>query len=121
MHSKQLIGKIGEDKATEYLKKNNYKIVERNFSCKIGEIDIIAKDRNVKLNNELVFFEVKTRSNLNYGRPAEAVNYEKRKHIYRVAKYYILKNNLCNNPIRFDVIEILIGKTCSINHIKQAF
>ena len=89
------------------------------------------KSRNIKseniekiksnTNKELIFVEVKTRRSLNYGRPSEAINYIKRQHIYKVAKYYILKNKIKNPKVRFDAIEILLGKTCSINHIKQAF
>ena len=72
------IGNFGEDEAIRYLIKNKYKIIERNYSCKLGEIDIIAKDKDV-----LVFIEVKTRTNDKYGSPSLAVNYyKKRKIIY---------------------------------------
>ena len=64
-------------------------ILENNYKIKTGEIDIIAK-----LDDEIVFVEVKSRSNTNYGYPSEAVNYRKIKKITNVAKYYILKNKL---------------------------
>ena len=119
MRLKQEIGKIGENLACKYLKKNKYIIIDRNFSCKQGEIDIIACDERKK---ELVFIEVKTRSNLKYGRPSQAVDKIKRNHIIRSAKYYNYKNKIQNIPIRFDVIEILLNNSCyKINHIKQAF
>ena len=73
----QELGRIGEELATKYLAQNKYKIIERNFRCKQGEIDIIAYDLR---NKELVFFEVKTRSNFKYGRPSEAVTKVKKKH-----------------------------------------
>lgn len=114
---KQTIGKKGEDIACKYLEENNYIIIERNFYCRQGEIDIIAKDCKT---NELVFIEVKTRTNLNYGMPAEAVNEQKRSHIIKVAEYYIYKNKIRNTPIRFDVIEIF-GSNFKLEHIKQAF
>ena len=117
MYNKQLIGKIGEDLACEFLRNNNYIVIERNFRCRQGEIDIIAKDNN---KNELVFFEVKTRSNLKYGRAVEAVHKEKQKHIYWVVKYYIYKNKINEVPIRIDVIEVYIkDEKYKLNHIKQ--
>ena len=118
MYIKQQIGKFGEQKACEYLVNNNYKILCKNFYCKQGEIDIIA----LSSDNELVFIEVKTRTNLKYGTPSESVTITKKRHIISAAKYYIFKNNISDFNIRFDIIEIYIGKfKCIINHIKQAF
>lgn len=108
-------GRLGEEIATQYLKSKGAHIIENNYKIKIGEIDIIAK-----LDNELVFVEVKARSNLNYGYPSEAVNYKKIHKITNVAKYYILKNRLNNMDIRFDVIEIYL-KNKEVNHIVNAF
>lgn len=119
MYINQEIGNLGEDFACEYLQKNNYKIVERNFRCKQGEIDIIAKDLT---KNELVFIEVKTRLNFHFGRPAQSVHAIKQKHIFNVAKYYIYKNHLENSFLRFDVIEVFVQNyQFKINHIKQIF
>lgn len=119
MYIKQKIGKAGENIACKYLQKKNYIIIDRNFCCKQGEIDIIACDEKKK---ELVFLEVKTRSSLKYGRPSEAVQKVKQSHIIEVAKYYQYKNKIKNIPIRFDVIEILLNNgNYRINHIKQAF
>lgn len=112
---KKKFGNIGEQIAIEFLKKNKYKILERNFYCRQGEIDIIAMDKD-----EIVFIEVKTRSNNDFGTPSEAVNKIKQKHMYKSAKYFLYKFNLMDNFVRFDVIEILIknGKL-EVNHIKQ--
>lgn len=116
---KQKIGKKGEYLACKYLQKNRYTIIDRNFRCRQGEIDIIACDEQQK---ELVFFEVKTRSNLKYGMPSESVQQLKQNHIVSVAKYYIYKNKIKNIPIRFDVIEVFLNNSnYKINHIKQAF
>ncbi len=116
MYQKHIIGKLGEDIATEYLKKNNYRIVERNFECKQGEIDIIAIDKN-----EVVFIEVKTRSNEQYGKPVEAVTEYKKKHLIKAIKYYIYKNKIEKVFIRIDVIEVYVKNSkYFINHIKQA-
>lgn len=115
IHVKKELGNIGEQIAVEYLEKQNYKVLKRNFYCKQGEIDIIAKDKQ-----EIVFIEVKTRRNINFGKPAEAVNEVKQKHMYKSAKYFLYKTKSLNNFIRFDVIEILVknGKF-NVNHIKQ--
>ena len=99
---KQKRGRKGEDIACKYLQRNNYTVIDRNFRCRQGEVDIIACDEQEK---ELVFFEVKTRSNLKYGRPSEAVQKTKQNHIISVAKYYIFLNHSNNK----------------INHIKKAF
>ena len=119
MYFKQLIGKYGEDLACNYLKENNYIILDRNFYCHRGEIDIIAKDT---IKNELVFFEVKTRSNFKYGNPADGVNLNKRSHLYKACEYYLYKNNIHRLFIRVDVIEVfLFPNHYEINHIKQIF
>ena len=115
MYFRQEIGRWGENLACQYLEENNYKIIERNFSCRQGEIDVIAEDTQKK---EIVFIEVKTRSNLRYGNPAEAVNGKKQNHINQVAKYYIYKRQISNIAVRFDVIEIYIQKpNFKVNHI----
>lgn len=119
MYIKKQIGKVGEDISCRYLKENNYLIHKRNFRCKQGEIDIIAYDNDLK---QLVFIEVKTRSNTKYGRPCEAVNYFKKKHIISASKYYNLINNIQNISLRYDVIEIILNNGFyKLNHIKNAF
>lgn len=114
--NKQEIGKIGENIACKYLEKNNYKIICKNYRTKIGEIDIIAQD----ITKEIVFIEVKTRQNLNYGYPIEAINKQKLMHIYRTAALYILLNNLEKENIRFDAVEVYIAnKKVKVRHIKN--
>lgn len=115
MNLKQIEGKIGEEKATNYLKKMGYKIICNNFRCVKGEIDIIAKDKK-----ENVFIEVKTRTNKKYGEAKEAVDSNKQKHIQETIKYYLYKNNMENENIRIDVIEVYMKEdNFKINHIKQ--
>jgi putative endonuclease len=115
MYIKQKIGKLGEDLASKYLIENGYSIMTRNFYCRQGEIDIVATKQD-----EIIFVEVKTRTNFYYGRPAEAVNGIKRKNMQKASAYFIYKNRLNNISIRFDVIEIFIEKNqYKINHIKQ--
>ena len=120
MHNK-LSGGCGEDAACNYLKKHGYKIVERNYRCKFGEIDIIARKKGV-----LIFAEVKTRTSDEYGTPAQAVTYYKRKNVINSAHMYVLKNPT-DSDIRFDIIEVYGnfdgGVFCvdEINHIENAF
>lgn len=112
------IGKLGEREATKYLKKNNYKIIELNFSCKIGEIDIIAYHKST-----IVFVEVKTRKNNTYGTPAQAVNKSKQKRIIKTALYYLQLKNKYNENIRFDIVEVWQSDKVikDINIIPNAF
>ena len=108
-------GRLGEEIALKYIISKGGTIVEKNYRTKMGEIDLIAK-----MNGELVFIEVKSRSNINYGYPCEAVNYKKKRKIINVAKYYILDNYLEDISVRFDVIEIYLTDK-KINHIVNAF
>ncbi len=120
MIDNKTFGYEGEDLACDYLFNNGYSIVERNFSCKIGELDIVAIDHSQK--DQLVFVEVKTRKNFHCGHPAESVNTLKKRHIYRTAEYYLLVKKLQKAFCRFDVIEILNynSNLLKINHIKNA-
>ena len=108
-------GRLGEEIALKYIISKGGTIVEKNYRTKMGEIDLIAR-----MNGDLVFVEVKSRSNINYGYPCEAVNYKKKRKITNVAKYYILDNSLEDISVRFDVIEIYLTDK-KINHIVNAF
>ncbi len=113
--SKKELGKSGEDISCIYLEQIGYRIIERNFKCKQGEIDIIAKDKD-----EYVFIEVKTRSNIQFGRPKEAVNEAKQKHIYQSTKFYLYIHGLNNAFVRFDVIEVyFFYNKYKLKHLKQ--
>ena len=103
----------GENIAVEYLKKQGYAIMERNFSTKVGEIDIIAQDRDT-----IVFVEVKTRENAKFGQPIESITYQKVRSIIRTAQWYLTAKRKHDCPCRFDVIEILRGE---VTHTKNAF
>lgn len=113
----QELGKFGENQAISFLEKQNCEIIARNFSCRQGEIDIIAKDKD-----EIVFLEVKTRNSDLYGKAVEAVDNIKQKHIWNAARYYLYINNLMNAFIRFDVIEVYVKKNrVFINQIRNMF
>lgn len=109
----KVVGKCGEIKAVDFLKKNKYKILETNYTCKLGEIDIIAKKDDI-----IVFIEVKSRSTKKYGLPREAVTIYKQQKIKNVANFYLQQTNGFNSFCRFDVIEILDD---NILHILNAF
>lgn len=118
MGKNHVLGKAGEDIALKYLESNNYKVLEKNFKCKKGEIDIIAEDMKTK---EYCFIEVKTRSNRKFGTPSSAVNRTKQKRITMTAKLYIIKNKLQNKFIRFDIIEIYKKDKFYLNHLKNCY
>ncbi len=107
-----LSGKDGEEKACNYLKSKKYKILEKNYRCLYGEIDIIAK-----YNNTLVIIEVKYRKSAKFGKGYEAVNYTKQQKIIKTLQYYINEKNV-KMPVRFDVISIDDNE---ITHIENAF
>ncbi len=95
-------GKSGEDLAARYLAAHGYRLRERNYRCPAGEIDIIAESGGV-----LCFIEVKQRSGLSYGFPAEAVTRAKQRHIVRTAQHYLQSHpGLAKRPCRFDVIAL---------------
>ena len=103
--NKRYIGTIGEYISCEYLKDHDYDIVDRNFYCREGEIDIVAIDKN-RRPEEYCFIEVKLRSSEKYGRPASAITEIKKKHLLNASKYYIYKKRVINKIIRYDVIEV---------------
>jgi putative endonuclease len=96
-------GREGEDAAAAYLRTRGYRILERNYRCPPGEIDIIAEHAGV-----LCFVEVKSRSSLAYGSPAEAVNRAKQRHITRAAAYYLqARRQGADVACRFDVVAVV--------------
>ena len=116
MYTNQELGQLGEKLAKKFLEEREYEIVCQNFRSRQGEIDIIAKD----INNTIVFVEVKTRTSLEFGNPAEAVDTNKIEHIMKTAKYYLYSNRIKEGNVRFDVIEVFIYKgRYRVNHIKQ--
>ena len=116
------LGRRGERLAARFLKHHGYKIIYRNYrGPRGGEIDIVCRERAT---NTLVFVEVKTRSRIDYGNPADAVNKEKQRLIIRGALSWL---RLLDNPdvlFRFDIVEVVIQKECrkpEMNLIRGAF
>lgn len=110
------VGKRGELIARKYLLENDYYIIDTNYRNKIGEIDIIASKNDI-----LIFIEVKTRTNRNYGYPYEAVNKKKQEKIVYCSLLYIKHKKFDDIQLRYDIIEVYLTKTTEINHIDNAF
>ena len=106
-------GLLGEDQALKYLLKKGYKMLERNYNGKKGEVDLIMLDKDT-----IVFVEVKARDNTKFGLPVEAVTPEKQRNIISVAIEFINKHRYFDYNIRFDVVSILRD---NIEHIPNAF
>lgn len=102
---KNELGVKGENLAVRYLKKRGYRIIERNYRIKLGEIDIIAEQ-----GDNLVFIEVKTRSGSSFGSPLESITVQKQKQLSKVALEYICKKKCHQLPARFDVVGIQFQK-----------
>lgn len=112
-----LLGQKGEDIAVDFLEGSGYKVLDRNFRCRNGEIDIIALD-----GKSIVFVEVKTRKRDNFGSPKFAVDWRKQKQLVRVALTYLKHKRLMDKPARFDVVGIIIrGDKREIELVKNAF
>ncbi|MGI5977096.1 MAG: YraN family protein [Candidatus Limivicinus sp.] len=117
--NKSSLGKYGERVAAEFLSRNGYKIIDMNYSCRFGEIDVIAARENF-----IVFAEVKLRKNSNFAEAREFVTYSKQQRIIKTALIWLEENDCCLQP-RFDVIEIYAPNGAEgdfkLNHIENAF
>ena len=127
--ARQRLGKKGEDAACAYLerkgyvicrrnlKNREYEILETNFYTKKGEIDIVSKKDNC-----IIFVEVKTSRNLNFGLPRLAVTYAKQQKIRSAALFYLQQENRHQQMLSFDVIEILVeGNVARLHHLPHCF
>lgn len=112
-----ILGKEGERIAELYLKHKGYKLVERNYRCSAGELDLIVLDRRV-----VVFVEVKTRSGHGFGSPLEAVEFHKQRKMIQAAQYFLSEKRLHQRDARFDVVGISWpGREPVVEHIENAF
>ena len=112
------LGRAGEDRAARHLEARGYRILERGFRTRDGEIDIVAADGET-----VVFVEVKTRSGMACGRPAEAVDGRKQRRLVRAARVWLHRHGASERPCRFDVVEVLSrpGEEATTRHIVDAF
>ena len=109
-----LTGREGEAKAADYLRHKKYEVIGANYRCRFGELDLIAKKREL-----VVFVEVKLRKNDRFGAAADAVTLSKQDKLRKAAASWLASHD-CDAPARFDVIEIYTD-TGRINHIENAF
>jgi len=117
LNRRQIFGRESESNAVKHLKKQGYKILEQNYRTKLGEIDIIAKDKKT-----LVFVEVKARSSDRYGNPKWAITPKKKRQMSKVALYYLKITKQTNVKARFDVVTIRsLDSKPQIDVIKNAF
>jgi len=113
-------GDEGEDIAVDYLKAKGYEIIERNYRFGKGEIDIIVKDPE---NGFLVFVEVKTKKNLEYGDPVYSVTKNKIKQLKKMAELYLYDKEIAEVDCRFDVVAVLLqaDRKPVVDHYENAF
>ncbi|MFD4461720.1 YraN family protein [Nocardia sp. NPDC058480] len=118
MAHNQALGAYGEKLAAQYLCETGMEIVARNWRCRYGELDLIVGDPSVT-----VFVEVKTRSGLGFGIPAESVTFSKQQRIRRLALLWLAEQDGPWRRIRFDVVSVLVprGRGPVIDHLTAAF
>lgn len=111
------IGKTGERLAARHLRRSGYRILAKNWRSYRHEIDIIARERST---GTVVFVEVKSRTPGSFGRPADAVDANKRRFLRLAAESWLMQNGGPEQPARFDVIEVLLPEK-TVHHIVNAF
>lgn len=114
---RQQLGRAGEEVALQYLHRQGYRILERNFRCRFGEIDLIACDGRT-----LAFIEVKTRRSQTFGAPALAITKEKQRRLIKTSQFYLSQKGRAQAICRFDVVTIQLetGEP-RVEVIKNAF
>jgi putative endonuclease len=113
------IGRLGEDAAAEHLLSKGLQLIVRNWSTKLGELDIVADD-----GTQLIFVEVRTTTSLQYGLGFQSVNYRKQQQVRRLAVQFVQQQKWGHMPIRFDVISVLLSKErklTSLEHLEGVF
>jgi len=112
----QKTGQKGEDKALSYLTEQGLKLIKRNYSCRLGEIDLVMRDKNY-----LVFVEVRSRNSMKFGGGIGSITLAKRQKIMKTTSCYLQQYQLLEkNPIRFDVVSI-DNNSGSITWLRDAF
>ena len=115
---KQIVGRQGEQLASDYLRRQGYTIIARNWRCPAGEIDVVARE-----GEDLVFVEVRARRGLEFGTPEESITARKQSKLVEVAQTYLLMMDLQDVAWRIDVVAIQLGsrgEPTRLNHIRNA-
>ncbi|MDW7709599.1 MAG: YraN family protein [Deferrisomatales bacterium] len=114
---KKQLGDLGEEVAVRHLRALGYRVVSRNYRCRLGELDCVAVEGGT-----LVFLEVKARTSDDFGGPLEAVDRRKRRRLTRLARYYALQHDLGDVAQRFDVVAVWFeGGTPRVEVYRDAF
>lgn len=114
---KQILGQEGERIAESYLRKKGYRVVERNYRCSVGELDLVVLDRRV-----IVFVEVKTRTDERFGAPLESVGSRKQKKMIKAALFFLSQRRLHHRDARFDVVGVSWrDREPVVEHVENAF
>ena len=117
MNLKQDLGRYGEDQAASYLQDRGYEIIDRNWRSPVGEIDLVARDKD-----RLVFIEVKTRNGSGFGHPFEAITAKKVARMRRMVAEWCLAKQISGLKVRLDAVAVLItGGRVHIEHLKEVF
>ena len=116
---RQSTGRLGEEEAARFLRQKGYHLLHRNYTCPLGEIDIIAwKDKT------LVFVEVRSRTGLSFGLPQESVDSRKQRKLQQLAWYYLKQTGQAEASCRFDVVGVMMdksGRVKQLEHFQDAF
>ncbi len=118
-YTRRAVGRRGEEAAAAYLEKSGLVVLEKNYRCRLGEVDIIAQDGQT-----LVFVEVRSRSGAGFGTAQESVRAGKQHKLRQLAWSYLKKCGFASRPCRFDVVAVYFndrGELKSIEHIENAF
>ena len=99
--SSRSVGNLAEERAAQFLQRQGYRVLERNFTCRVGEVDIVAEDGDV-----LCFVEVRSRATSRYGDAAESITALKRHRIALAARFYLMRRRIDERACRFDVVTI---------------
>ena len=106
-------GQLAEDAAVRYLQRQGYRIVERNFRSRLGEIDIITEHEGY-----IVFVEVRSRRGSSFGVPQETVNRTKQGKVRRMATQYLKFKGAWQRPCRFDVVGVILDRADNIESVE---
>jgi putative endonuclease len=117
MDARTTFGRIGEELAAEYLRKLGFTVLERNYRCSQGEIDIVAGRDGL-----VVFCEVKCRHSARWGEPSEAVGWRKQQRLRHLAASWLGDRRPASADVRFDVVSVVVREGVpELTHIPDAF
>ncbi len=117
MDARPALGRQGEDAAADLYMRTGFRVVDRNYRCRAGELDLVVSDGRV-----LVFCEVKTRRSDRWGDPSEAVGFKKQQRIRRLAAAWLAERGSPRLTVRFDVVSVLVtDQKVTVEHIPDAF